>query len=255
MQGPRKRQKRHADPLDGKRALGTAGGVDVQLLSSSEGYGEMTEGSIERLLLYLKTLETVVLAPRMQSVLPRRNARDASRPSIGTTDRSLNLTPDSTFIDIGSGYGKVVFHAKLSAKVLRSVGIEYVASRAKMAIDAKCMLIDGKHAFMTEEARTLLRDGCHLEHKDATTCGEFNFSHIYLYDKVFSVATLQLLAVQLNKSTYKVLVSYNRLEVWRRHGLKNVTEVGAMTMRTTGGQSFKAYVYVKSHTTERVALE
>ena len=61
MQGPRKRQKRYADPLDGKRALGTAGGVDVQLLSSSEGYGEMTEGSIERLLLYLKTLETVVL--------------------------------------------------------------------------------------------------------------------------------------------------------------------------------------------------
>jgi hypothetical protein len=34
---------------------------------------------------------------------------------------------------VGSGYGKVVLHAKLSAKVREAVGIEYVASRALMA--------------------------------------------------------------------------------------------------------------------------
>jgi hypothetical protein len=114
-----------------------------------------------------------------------------------------------------------------------------------MAIDAKNKLINGNHAFMTEEARTMLGDGCELEHKDATTYGAFHFSHIYMYDKVFSDATLELLADQLNKSIYKVLVSYNRLEVWRRHGLKDITEVGALSMRTTGGQTFKAYVYMR----------
>jgi len=239
--------------VDEKLPSGTANGGGPQPLCSSEGYGEMTEASIERLLLYLKTLVSTVNVSETQSMLPKRNIRNISQIhasnifqiQASTPDLSFNLSQGSTFVDVGSGYGKVVLHAKLSAKVMRSVGIEYVASRARMAIDAKNKLINGNHAFMTEEARTMLGDGCELEHKDATTYGAFHFSHIYMYDKVFSDATLELLADQLNKSIYKVLVSYNRLEVWRRHGLKDITEVGALSMRTTGGQTFKAYVYMR----------
>lgn len=64
----------------------------------SEGYGEATLGSISRLLRTLETLE----------------------------EEDLRLTRNSTFLDIGSGYGKVVFHARLFSRVSKSFGIEYL---------------------------------------------------------------------------------------------------------------------------------
>jgi hypothetical protein len=67
---------------------------------------------------------------------------------------------------------------------------------------------------------------------------------VYMYDKVFSDPTIELLAAQLNASPYRVMVSYQRIEVWRRLGLEHVVEAAALTMRTTGGQNFKAYVYI-----------
>lgn len=63
----------------------------------SEGYGEATLGSVSRLLHMLETLP----------------------------EEDLRLGSNSTFLDIGSGFGKVVFHAKLFSGVNNSVGIEY----------------------------------------------------------------------------------------------------------------------------------
>jgi hypothetical protein len=34
------------------------------------------------------------------------------------------------------------------------------------------------------------------------------------------------------------------VEVWRRLGLKNFEQVADLTMRTTGGQNFKCYVFI-----------
>ena len=45
--------------------------------------------------------------------------------------------------------------------------------------------------------------------QDATTMTDIQFSHVYMYDKVFDAATLKLLARNLNQSTdVRVLVSY-----------------------------------------------
>ena len=44
--------------------------------------------------------------------------------------------PHSTFLDIGSGYGKVVLHLRLMARMRRSVGMEYVKSRDDIAKQA-----------------------------------------------------------------------------------------------------------------------
>jgi hypothetical protein len=64
---------------------------------------------------------------------------------------------------------------------------------------------------------------------------------------VFSDPTTELLAAQLNASeTTRVLVSYQRFEQWHRLGLKKFIEVASLTMRTTGGQNFKAYVLVNT---------
>lgn len=227
--------------------------------ASSEGYGEMTEGSIERLLVFLRTLgshpEVERLAARKTALSPKKKKNGAKNVRRGVSARNdhlsdIDLTSSSSFIDVGSGYGKVVLHARLSARVAEAAGIEYVAARADMAGDALRELRSGKHAFVTPEALALLRDAhaTRLTKGDATKLGAFQFSHVYMYDKVFSDPTTALLAAQLNASEKtKVLVSYQRAEQWRRLGLDaRFVEVASLTMRTTGGQNFKAYVFVRA---------
>ena len=87
-----------------------------------------------------------------------------------------------------------------------------------------------------------------LTRGDATKLGAFPFSHVYMYDKVFSDPTTEMLAAQLNASEKtKVLVSYRRAERWKRLGLSaRFAEVASLAMRTTGGQNFKAYVFVRA---------
>ena len=105
--------------------------------ASSEGYGEMTEGSVERMLLFLKNLDDHPEVARLKEVerltKERKNPPTKNTKNTGPPDpdpdpepATRNLTPSSSFIDVGSGYGKVVLHAKLSARVNRAVGIEYV---------------------------------------------------------------------------------------------------------------------------------
>ena len=207
--------------------------------AASEGYGEMTEGSIERLLQLLQELSTADL----DSPLPLRTP---VKGQPAWASNGLDLCEESSFVDIGSGYGKVVFHAALSAKVSKSLGIEYVPSRATKALEVQADLLDGSRAFMTEESVELMSPPrCVLEQGDATTYGAFKFSHIYMYDRVFNEKTIELLAKQLNKSKFKVMVTYQRVELWKRLGLRNVAHVHSFTMRTTGGQNFKAYILVK----------
>ena len=47
-----------------------------------------------------------------------------------------NIDADATFLDVGSGYGKVVFHAKLHTSCRCSVGVECVAKRVEISTQA-----------------------------------------------------------------------------------------------------------------------
>ena len=91
----------------------------------------MTEGSIERLFCYLARIDRKDSPASFAVSTPQKNVgRSVAKPS------SESPSPESqvnTFIDIGSGYGKVVFHAKLGGRYSHSVGIEYVESRASLA--------------------------------------------------------------------------------------------------------------------------
>jgi len=62
----------------------------------SEGYGEATKGSMSKLITIMET-----------------------------QDKDIALNSQSTFLDIGSGFGKVVFHIKMQVGVRESTGIEY----------------------------------------------------------------------------------------------------------------------------------
>jgi len=101
------------DRADGPRGLGgnTRG---------SEGYGELTTGSVQRLCALLHSLREVVLT----RLRPEGWAR------------AWDLTSESALVDVGSGFGKVVMHVAVELKVRRSVGIECVISRHEIAAHA-----------------------------------------------------------------------------------------------------------------------
>ena len=109
---------------------------------------------------------------------PQKNVgRSVAKPS------SESPSPESqvnTFIDIGSGYGKVVFHAKLGGRYSHSVGIEYVESRASLAASIRDERLLERNNLLNSSARELLRS-CVLVHADATKWKCFNYSHIYMY--------------------------------------------------------------------------
>ncbi|KJE89872.1 hypothetical protein CAOG_01286 [Capsaspora owczarzaki ATCC 30864] len=86
----------------------------------SETYGECTIGSVARILDMLGNLSAFV-----QENYQGRLAVPY--------DAKFDLGRDSKFLDVGSGFGKVVFHAKLARHVTESVGIECVSMRHNIA--------------------------------------------------------------------------------------------------------------------------
>lgn len=58
---------------------------------------------------------------------------------------AIKLTSKSRFLDIGSGFGKCVFHARLRAQVARSVGIECIKTRHEKALEALHLLLSLIH--------------------------------------------------------------------------------------------------------------
>jgi len=116
----------------GKRVLGLGGGA-----LGSEGYGEATMGSVHRIGLALQHLRELVL-------------RELKPDGWGVL---WDLGPWSSFLDIGSGYGKVVLHLRLLAGMHTSVGVECVHSRHTIGVRAK-------HLCETEEEACKGSDSC-----------------------------------------------------------------------------------------------
>jgi len=211
FQFPEKRSLSSVEPAEGDRD------------SRSEGWGETTSGATQKLMLLLMSL---------------------------SNDSWYNMGTDSTFIDFGSGFGKVVIHAKLAVGVKLALGIEYVMERATPAIECLDTLKaagskQNRTLFMTDEAGELLSHGCSLEGGDATK-NKLNFSHVYMYDKVFNPVTRNTIARILNKASYRVLISYKNWQTWHVAGLRNFKCVNQIKMRTTGTECYTAFIYINT---------
>ena len=88
----------------------------------SEGYGEITTGSMTRLCVLLPSLRQLVLEPL-----------HTPAPGTGEWSAKFDLGEHASFVDLGSGYGKAVAHVAQLTRVGRSVGIECVISRHEIA--------------------------------------------------------------------------------------------------------------------------
>lgn len=191
---------------------------------TSEGYGEATCATAERLLRVLARLTYYV-------------------PAMGGWTGLWNLDADATFLDIGSGYGKVVLHAKLHTGCRSAVGVECVAKRAEIST----LALQGLYGELDRAklANDLLR-GVFFEAADATAMPILNYSHVYIFDRVFSTVTLIALAKVLSRSPFYVMVSSKKPQVWWDCGLSKIQPVGKMRFVTTGRERCTVFIYVNS---------
>uniref|UniRef100_A0A7S3BPB9 DOT1 domain-containing protein n=1 Tax=Haptolina ericina TaxID=156174 RepID=A0A7S3BPB9_9EUKA len=199
--------------------------VGPKTARTSEGYGEATCSTAEKLIGLLSNLTCFV-------------------PAMAGWDDVWNLNEDASFLDIGSGYGKVIFHVKLLTGCRRVTGIECVAKRAEISTLAH-------QGLYGELDRSRLDDdllqGVSFEAADATEASEFTHSHIYLFDRVFSHITLEAIAKVLQRSPFYVMVSSKGPSVWWGVGLSKVQPVAKMRFVTTGRERCTVYIYINAH--------
>ncbi|KAL1525631.1 hypothetical protein AB1Y20_020484 [Prymnesium parvum] len=217
----------------------------------SEGYGEATPGSVHKIGIMLRNLRELVL------------------DRLHETNWGVlwDLGPHSSFLDIGSGYGKVVLHLRLMARMRVSVGVECVASRdaiAKKALRALEMEAPPRPPSPAESTETgdtsldehkvppgvkwvpqSLFSGVSFMYADATKHEKLAYTHIYIFDWVFSKGTLRALAQVLQVSPFYVLVSFRKPHEWWKYGLNKIQPVCKLPgFRTSGNESMTAYVYI-----------
>lgn len=225
-------------------------------VNGSEGYGEATVGSAHKLALVLTHLRHLVL-------------QDLHDTHWGLL---WDLGPHSTFVDIGSGYGKVVMHFRLMCRMRKAVGVECVASRDHIAKQALFSLeaevgadaslggaSDDSESTRPGSALTdsadehppprLVKsgpfDGVEFCKKDATLDRELPYTHIYIFDWVFARETLASMAKVLQRSPFYVLLSFRKVTEWWSYGLVKIQPVAKLQgFRTTGGEGMTCFVYV-----------
>lgn len=232
----------------------------------SEGYGEATMGSVHKIGILLKNLRQLVL-------------NDLHDTHWGLL---WDLGPHSTFLDLGSGYGKVVLHLALMAKMRRTVGVECVASRHQIACKAFAGVQAESEALLQNQATSSpdesadsprvpadneststgdtsvdttelsvprwARDafaGVEFQHADATVEAKLLYTHIYIFDWVFSKHTLKKVADVLQRSPFYVMLSFRSCKEWWSHGLVKIQPVAKLQgFRTSGNESMTCFVYI-----------
>jgi len=79
---------------------------------------------------------------------------------------------------------------------------------------------------------------------DATLGSHLDFSHVYVFDRVFSPTTMASLARVLQRSPFRVLVSYRTASEWWEHGLSVVQPVAKLRLSSTGKEGMTCWIYI-----------
>ena len=227
-----------------------------------------------------KQLETGVQALHSNSHNHRRSIPATVSPGYGELARRgfdkvlyylcheapdiLRMGEDCSFLDIGSGFGKCVLHAKVRGKVRESVGIEYIPVRHEKAAETLHLLrarfVPGvtdvyeqgsqQHHHLQQLLESIDLSGVHLVQGDITDHKHhallFRASHIYMFDVVFSDHTMAKILPAIEQANFALFACYHRPAYLERLGCTQFVCIHKMAMKTTGKQSFTCYFYVKA---------
>lgn len=116
--------------------------------------------------LYAELPDPVDLPGEEHATIERRIGRHAAAygeptgPDLARVLSWLKLGPDDTFVDIGSGTGRILLQAALQSAAERLVGVEIAPSRHAIAVDARSRLAtDRQIAPQLSEERITLVEG------------------------------------------------------------------------------------------------
>lgn len=146
----------------------------------------------------------------------------------------LKMSDKSSFLDIGSGYGKCIMHARIQAGVAKCDGIEYNNKRYECS-----------EKVLRELSSTMNLEGVTIVNADATEFQRFDYTHVYMFDAVFNEETHSSLFEIIENSYIKMLICYCRPEKAKRLGLKSFQQIHKISVKSTGGESFTVRFYIK----------
>jgi hypothetical protein len=159
-----------------------ADGARPPLVPSSETYGELSAEGVVRL---LEGFSLAQRAARAQRADEGRLAAEAAAEAAAAGALALApgldaLAPEDTFVDVGSGVGKVVVGVAILTGAI-SVGLEVVPERARRASAALADAVSRGLLSAAEAARVALRE------VDATREGALprGTTHVYLSNLCF----------------------------------------------------------------------
>ena len=165
------------------------------------------------------------------------------------------LKRGSSFLDIGAGYGNVVFQAAISVPSVRCVGIEFNESTWRSS-SKLLSTFRFRDSALRLQGVTLDNVALHLGEasKFIESSGE-RFTHIYSFDSVFAKRTLERLARVLANTHFKIFCSTKTKSAWAREGLF-LTEVEppekVNCVMAVSGRSRRLYFYKKTVLPEKV---
>ena len=176
----------------------------------------------------------------------------------------LRMGEDCSFLDIGSGFGKCVLHAKVRGRVRESVGIEYIPVRHEKAAETLHLIrarfvpgVTDVYEQGSENERRVQQllesvdlSGVQLVQGDITDAKHhallYRASHIYMFDVVFSDHTMAKILPAIEQANFALFACYHRPAYLERLGCTQFVCIHKMAMKTTGKQSFTCYFYVKA---------
>ena len=124
----------------------------------------------------------------------------------------LRIGADSTFLDIGRGYGRCVVHARLRCGVEKSVGIEAVATRHVEAERMMRVHLPKQFPSLFQAGRLQWNKSIQLLEGDATHLHVrptlLAATHVYMFDWLFNEEALSvILSILAGSANCRVLVS------------------------------------------------
>ena len=165
----------------------------------------------------------------------------------------VHLHTRSSFLDVGSGFGKAVVHAAIRGRVQCSMGIEYVSFRHQQANITIQHLRAGRVPGLRDTRGvlpSLSLDAVQLVEGDVTEVQYLHVlheaTHIYCFDVLFGPQLMRMLVEQLMQTTRCVVfLSYHNPHQLSMLGLMHWSCIHRVAGRTTGKQRFTCHVYVK----------
>ena len=114
----------------------------VNLETTQTGYGEISMGSMTGLMNLYQNCSILI-----EDEISKKNL---DKKKLKYPPKDYNMNNNSFFLDIGSGFGKPVFHSAFQVGC-KSVGIEVVPARVEFCWDFYYEFLDGKNFFGNKE--------------------------------------------------------------------------------------------------------